>query len=611
MSPLSERIQRFEFEGRMFISFGFVAALSALSFTVFASTPANSVLLGRILGLGDGAGRTLGFLGAALTSAAASFLRIWSGSVLTSRRMMSFKVKADALCAAGPYRLVRNPIYLADLMAFGGFVLVLPPVGALLPVLLYLHYVQLIRYEESSLRRQFGETFRGYEAGLPRLLPDRRSLAHLGRSARELICTWDGFRHNALYLLFIPGFLLAARSGRLLWALAIGLPAVVDWGIIHTVIGTSRAAAPKIRPGKVFADILYANCWEDPRLDRQALAIGPEDIVLSITSGGCNSLTFLLDNPRKVISLDANPCQNHLLELKMAAIHELSHEGLLEFCGVRPSASRPRTYASLRPRLSPAAARYWDGQAGKIARGLIHAGRYERYMRLLRRTVAAPLGRRGLIERFFACDDPADRERLFREQWNGWSWKLLTGLMLSRRLNVLLFDKAFFAFLDEDFSFGRHFASKAEQALVRLPIRENSFLSYILRGRFVEEDGLPLYLRAENQDLIRDRLDRIEVVTAGCADLFAGLPDGSISKFNFSNIFEWMSPAAFEALLRQTVRVARDGALLTYRNLLVRREHPAVLEPVLRSRTETARALKERDLSFIYENYVVEEVRKG
>jgi len=611
MTTLAAKIRRFEFEGRMFISFGLVAGLAALSFTVFAAWPANAVLLGRAFWLADETGRSLGFLAAALCSAAASFLRIWSGSVLTSRRMMSFKVRIDALCANGPYRLVRHPIYLADLMAFCGFVPVLPPVGALLPVLLFLHYGQLIRYEEFSLRQQFGEAFRDYEAGLPRLLPDRRSLANLGRAARELVCTRDGFRHNALYLLFIPGFLVAARTGRLIWAVAIGLPAVIDWGIIHTVIGTAREGAPAGGGKKVFADILYANCWEDPRLDREALAIGPDDVVLSITSGGCNTLAFLLDGPRKIIALDANPRQNHLLELKMAAFRELPHERLLEFFGVRPSSTRLRTYAVLRPHLGPAAARFWDGERRKIARGIIHAGRYERYMRLLRRTVVSPLAARGLVDRLFAAEDPAERERLFRERWNGWWWKFLTRVMLSRRLNARLFDKAFFAYLDGDFCFGRHFAAKAERALVRLPIGRNSFLSYILRGRFAEEDGLPIYLRAENHNLIRDRLDRIEIATAGCREFLASLPDGAVSKFNFSNIFEWMPPSAFEALLRETIRVARDGAVLTYRNLLVLREHPAALEPAIRSRAETARILKEQDLSFIYDNYVVEEVRKG
>jgi S-adenosylmethionine-diacylglycerol 3-amino-3-carboxypropyl transferase len=421
----------------------------------------------------------------------------------------------------------------------------------------------------------------------------------------------DGFRHNALYLLFIPGFVVAALSGRLLWAVIIGLPAVIDWAIIHTKIGTAKeeAAGPKTKK-KIFQDVLYANCWEDPSLDREAFGIGPEDIVFSITSGGCNVLTFLLDDPGKVIALDLNPYQNYLLELKIAAFRELSHPELLEFFGIRKSSRRRPVYGRLRAFLSADAARYWDHRPRRIDRGLIHAGRYERYMRLLRKSLIAPLGKGRLAVRMFETEDPSEREKLYRERWEDLGWKILTRVMLSRRLNSVLFDKAFFAYLDDDFSFGRHFAAKAERALVRLPIQKNYFLAYILFGRFYGERCLPHYLRPENYDAIRKRLDRIEIVTDSCERYFASLPDSSVSKFNFSNIFEWMSPEAFENLLRETVRVARDKAVLTYRNLLVRREHPASLKANIRSRADVAASLRERDLSFIYNNFVVEEIRK-
>jgi S-adenosylmethionine-diacylglycerol 3-amino-3-carboxypropyl transferase len=103
----------------------------------------------------------------------------------------------------------------------------------------------------------------------------------------------------------------------------------------------------------------------------------------------------------------------------------------------------------------------------------------------------------------------------------------------------------------------------------------------------------------------------VEIVTDSCEHFFANLEDSSISKFNFSNIFEWMSPAAFESLLRETVRVARDGGVLTYRNLLVFRERPPSLSGNIRSRSALAKALLGTDLSFIYDNYVVEQVEKG
>ncbi|MBE3110143.1 MAG: DUF3419 family protein, partial [Acidobacteria bacterium] len=524
----------------------------------------------------------------------------------------SFEVKTDALFSSGPYQLVRNPIYLADLIAFTGFALCLPPIGLLLPVLLFLHYTQLIAYEEISLRREFGRDYATYQSRVPRLLPGFGSLKRLGAALKDLTVTRDGIRHNALYLLFIPGFALAAATGKLVWAVAVGLPAVVDWAIVHTKIGVVKGGTKPAVKTKMFKDVLYANCWEDPQLDRAALGIDEDDIVLSITSGGCNLLAFLLDNPRKVIALDVNPHQGYLLELKMAAFRMLSYQSNLEFFGVRPCSTRVECYLQrLLPCLSSDAARFWDGHSRKIARGLIHAGRYERYMRLLRRTVVAGFGKRRLIKRMFETDDPAAREKLYREKWQGVWWNFLTGVMLSRRLNSLLFDKAFFAYLDCDFSFGRHFAAKAKRALVQLPMKENYFLSYILLGRFYDEAYLPVYLRRENFQAIRDRLDRVEIVTDSCEHFFANLEDSSISKFNFSNIFEWMSPAAFENLLRETIRVARDRAVLTYRNLLVPRERPQSLGGNIQSRQDLAKALQGTDLSFIYDNYVVEQVVKG
>lgn len=612
MSTLSLKIQKFEFESRIFISFGLVLLVGLLSFSVFAHSPSNAARLGRAAGIPASRSLFLGFLAAAFLLAVASFLRIWAGSILTSKRMMSFKVKVDGLCLAGPYRLVRNPIYCADLVAFSGFALTLPPIGLLLPGLLYVHYSQLIRYEEVSLLKEFGPSYGRYQKRVPRLIPRPGRLRDLAGALREIAISRDGLRHNALYLAFIPGFILAALTGKLWWAIVLGLPAVVDWAVIHTKIGTAKESSAAGRNKKVFQDVLYANCWEDPGPDRTALAIQPEDVVFSITSGGCNVLTFLLDNPRRIIALDINPHQNHLLELKMAAFRELPYGNLLEFFGVRDSSLRLRFYSRLRPRLTEQAARFWDARPQKISRGLIHCGRYERYMRLLRKSVIVPLGKKKLAEAMFEADeDRGQRERLFREKWeDGW-WKLLTKVMLSRRLNSLLFDKAFFAYLDDGFSFGRHFAAKAERALIHLPLKQNYFLAYILLGRYYDEKSLPPYLREENYDILRSRLDRIEIITDSCQRHFSTLPDSSLSKFNFSNIFEWMSPGAFEELLRETVRVARDGAVLTYRNLLVFREHPPSLEADIHSRRDLARSLQAEDLSFIYENYVVEEIQKG
>ena len=70
-------------------------------------------------------------------------------------------------------------------------------------------------------------------------------------------------------------------------------------------------------------NLVYNTCWEDPRLDRVALDLGPDDDVLVITSAGCNALDYALTEPRHVYAVDMNPRQNALLELKIAGIRPL------------------------------------------------------------------------------------------------------------------------------------------------------------------------------------------------------------------------------------------------------------------------------------------------
>lgn len=622
MKDLIMKIQKFEFEARIFVSFSIVIFVCVLSFSIFAQSPANAVIFARMAGISAGTSLSAGYLIVAFFALAASLLRMWSGSVLTSNRMMAFRIQDDSLLIKGPYLLVRNPIYLADLFAFFGFSLVLPPVGLLLPVLLYLHYTQLIKYEELSLEKQFEEQYREYRSRIPQLIPNLRSLRSLAVVFKDFKINQDGFRHNAVYLLFIPGFILTSFTHNIFHAIVLGAPSVLDWAIIHTKIGLAKKTPgrdlekaeiqkAKIGDKKIFKDILYAQCWEDPQIDRAAFKINSDDVIFSITSGGCNALTFLIDDPKKLIALDINPQQNFLLDLKISAFKKLSYEELLEFSGVKESKDRLRLYSRIRPLLQRNSASYWDGHMKKIEKGIIHSGRYEGYMRLLKKAILTPLIRNGVIEKLFKTEDAAARTELFLKKWKNFRWWLLTRILLSRRMNTLLFDKAFFTYLEKKHSLGNHFAQKAERAITVLPMKKNYFLSYILLGRYYSNEYLPPYLRRENFETIRSRLDRIIMVTDSCENFFSTLPDSYISKFNFTNIFEWMSADAYEDLLRETIRVAKNGAIMTYRNLLVFREHPASLNEKIQSHRQLAKSLHKQDLSFIYNNYIIEEIHKG
>ncbi len=240
MSRLSLVLLKREFESRIFVSLGIVAGVCATSAILSPGTPSLMALLGSLAGVAEGAFLGAGFLALAGVMGLLSLLRMWAGTELTASRVMAFRVQVDEFHTAGPYRLVRNPIYLADFLAMCAFSLCLPPIALLMPALFWIHYERLISYEELSLASGFREGFAGYAASTPRLFPTLKSLGRLGGALREFRVSSDGFRHNCLFLLFVPGFLAAAWTGEFLLAAGIGLPGVADWAIVHTRLGVRR-----------------------------------------------------------------------------------------------------------------------------------------------------------------------------------------------------------------------------------------------------------------------------------------------------------------------------------------------------------------------------------
>ena len=84
-----------------------------------------------------------------------------------------------------------------------------------------------------------------------------------------------------------------------------------------------------------FSDYMYAFTWEDPRVDMEVLSFRPDDVILAITSAGDNALAYACSStpPKMIHCVDLNPYQNHLLELKLAAIASLSFEDFYDMFG--------------------------------------------------------------------------------------------------------------------------------------------------------------------------------------------------------------------------------------------------------------------------------------
>jgi len=352
-----------------------------------------------------------------------------------------------------------------------------------------------------------------------------------------------------------------------------------------------------------FSLLRYAQVWEDADVLIEGLGIDEHDTCLSIASAGDNALAMLARNPRRVLAIDLNPSQLAALELRVAAFRSLEHPEVLELIGSRQSKRRAGLYQKCRTHLGKEARTYWDAQPDAVAGGVGSQGKFERYFGLFRRRVIPFVHSRSRVEELFQPRNREEREIFYESIWNNRRWRLLFRLFFSRQvMGRLGRDPEFFRYVEG--SVADRILARARHALVELSPAENPYLQWILLGQHTT--ALPFYLREENFESIRQNLDRLswQLVTVE-----ETMETGErFSKFNLSDIFEYMSPAAYEQLLLRLVTAAEPGARLAYWNMLAPRSRPQSLRDSVRLLDDVAARLHQRDKAFFYSRFVLEEV---
>lgn len=107
-----------------------------------------------------------------MLTAAGEALRFWGvrhiGVISRTR-----SDRLGPLISTGPFGLVRNPLYIGNVLIWVGFTLTaqlawLAPIVALL---LAAEYHAIVRWEETLLESRLGEAYREYAARVPRWIP--------------------------------------------------------------------------------------------------------------------------------------------------------------------------------------------------------------------------------------------------------------------------------------------------------------------------------------------------------------------------------------------------------------------------------------------------------
>lgn len=164
---------QWEFENRALL-FGLILAFT---FPLYVLDPWNSATLlanwlGARIEMDADVLLRLVFAFAALLLIVAAGIRTWASAYLYAGVVYAADVKTDSLVADGPYRFVRNPLYVANVLMAVGMGSTMSRTGCIAAVvLMWVFCYRLIRREETELQANQGEVYERYRKSVRRLWP--------------------------------------------------------------------------------------------------------------------------------------------------------------------------------------------------------------------------------------------------------------------------------------------------------------------------------------------------------------------------------------------------------------------------------------------------------
>jgi S-adenosylmethionine-diacylglycerol 3-amino-3-carboxypropyl transferase len=324
-----------------------------------------------------------------------------------------------------------------------------------------------------------------------------------------------------------------------------------------------------------FRRLVYTQIWEDPVADLAALRLPLGSTVVTISSGGCNALSYLTAQPAQVYAVDLNEAHLSLLKLKLAAIRAFSdYADFWKFFGEAASPSNSELYRErLRPMLDPEARAYWDKRniIGRPRHAYFTDGFYRHGM------LGRFIGLAHLVAKFAGVDlsallkgRPGAPERI--EALNRLDWlfhsplaRLITGTP------ALLFSLGIPPQQRALLGGGAPLNEVLHERLLRLinghPNETNYFAWQALHRSYPGPDDrcLPPYLQACQFERMRNGAGLIIPVHANLRQFLESLPAREVDAVILLDSQDWMAPDEIRALWNAIDRTGSDNVRVIFR----------------------------------------------
>jgi S-adenosylmethionine-diacylglycerol 3-amino-3-carboxypropyl transferase len=296
-------------------------------------------------------------------------------------------------------------------------------------------------------------------------------------------------------------------------------------------------------------NLVYNACWEDPRLDRELMGYNGTSHIVCITSAGCNVLDYLLDDPAAIYSVDVNPRQNALLELKKSIFKKGTYEDLWALFGQGASPHYQEIYAKVRDELCEWSQNYWDKHIrffdpGKGAKTFYYHGSAGIAAWALKNSMFTfkPKAKAKALTIFDAETIEQQREifdAVEKDMWSSIARLLVRTPVIMAMLGV---PTPQVSLIRRDFQGGLSGFIRAalRRVFTEIPIHDNYFWRVYFTGHYTP-DCCPSYLKPENFDVLRERVGRIQSHTDTISGFLSKYPEQHYTHYNLLDHQDWLA----------------------------------------------------------------------
>jgi S-adenosylmethionine-diacylglycerol 3-amino-3-carboxypropyl transferase len=372
-----------------------------------------------------------------------------------------------------------------------------------------------------------------------------------------------------------------------------------------------------------FDAFVYNQIWEDPRVDLLALGLNSHSRILTISSGGCNALNYLIESPESITAVDLNRHHIYLLDLKLAALKHLpAYEDFFEFFGYGKGENTLANFRlHLDVNLSPEARDFWRSNTffGRMfygpridffrTGGLYEHSRNGYFLRFFH-----------ALARLFGCAPDKILEAATLDQQKTLYAKHIDpffdslAVKLIGKLPVTAFGLGIppqqYNELKKDLSGGKTiidvYRERVERLACRHPIQENYFAWQAFARRYdtKKRKAVPEYLKKENFELLKAKADRVTTVIGSVVDVINRSDDGEYNRFVLLDAQDWMNTKTMVELWSAIARKAEPGSQIIFRTAgsvsPVETNLPAELRANFHYEKELSEELFNQDRASIY-----------